>query len=150
MFGSIYKNCDSSPKIISCFCGKVSFEMSNGRPRRVLECCCVDCFQHLEWASSRGGPQAPTIPTLSYWDNDIKLIKGESLLQVIILRAEGRSRRLISRCCYSTLMVDHPFYNGVMFMLFEEACKVQWDDLEKPPNRTFWTKIGQNPTIGHF
>jgi len=136
MFGSIYNNCDSSPKKISCFCGKVNLEMSNGRPRRVLECCCVDCFQHLEWASSKGGPQAPTIPTLSYWDNDLKLIKGEHLLQVVILRADGRSQRLISRCCYSTLMVDHPFYNGVMFMLFEEACIVQWDDLEKSPNLT--------------
>ena len=125
MFGSIYKTCDSSPKNISCFCGKVNFKMFNGSPRRVMECCCVDCFQHLEWASSKGGPKTPTIPTLSYWDNDLKLISGESLLQVIIIRTEGRSKRLISRCCYSTLMVDHPFYNGVMFMLFEEACKVQ-------------------------
>ncbi len=136
MFGSIYKNCDPSPKSILCFCGNVNFEMSNGRPRRVLECCCVDCFQHLEWASSKGGPIAPKIPTLSYWDNDLKLIKGEHLLQVVILRAEGRSRRLISKCCYSTLMVDHPFYNGVMFMLFEEACKIQWDSLVKSPNLT--------------
>ena len=136
MFGSIYKTCDSSPKNISCFCGKVNFKMFNGSPRRVMECCCVDCFQHLEWASSKGGPRTPTIPTLSYWDNDLKLISGESLLQVIIIRTEGRSKRLISRCCYSTLMVDHPFYNGVMFMLFEEACKVQWDDLVKSPSLT--------------
>ena len=136
MFGSIYKNCDSSPKKISCFCGKVSFEMYNGRPRRVLECCCVDCFQHLEWASSKGGPPTPTIPTLSYWDNDLQIVKGEQLLQVVLLRAEGRSRRMISKCCYSTLMVDHPFYNRVMFMLFEDACKVQWDDFDKSPNIT--------------
>ena len=72
MFDSIYKNCDPSPKKISCFCGKVVLEMFNGKPRRVLECCCVDCFQHLEWAAANCGPDVPIIPTLSYWDNDIK------------------------------------------------------------------------------
>ena len=100
MFDSIYKDCDSSQKDISCFCGKVNFLMSNGKPRRVLECCCVDCFHHLEWASSKGGPKVPIVPTLSYWDNDLQIVKGEQLLQVVILRAEGRSQRLISKCCY--------------------------------------------------
>jgi len=49
MFDSIYNNCDPSPKKISCFCGEAGVKMSNGRPRRVTECCCVDCFQLLEW-----------------------------------------------------------------------------------------------------
>jgi len=61
MFDSIYNNCDPSPKKISCFCGEAVVKMSNGRPRRVTECCCVDCFQHLEWASVNGGPQVPII-----------------------------------------------------------------------------------------
>jgi len=126
-----YNKCDSSPKKISCFCGGVSFMMFNGRPRRVLECCCVDCFQHLEWASANGGPLTPIIPKLSYWDNDLIVERGEDLLQVVILREKGRSQRLISNCCFSTLMVDHPFYNKVMFMLFEEACMIQMEEFEK-------------------
>ena len=65
-YDSIYDGCDSSPKQVSCFCGKVSFKISNGRPRRVMECCCVDCYQHLEWAAANGGPQPPIVPTLSY------------------------------------------------------------------------------------
>lgn len=136
MFDSIYNNCDPSPKKISCFCGEVAFKMSNGRPRRVIECCCVDCFQHLEWASVNGGPQVPIIPTLSYWENDLVVEKGEDLLQVVLLREKGESLRLVSTCCHSTLMVDNPAYNGVMFMLFEEACRIQWDDMQMSPYET--------------
>ena len=136
MFDSIYNNCDPSPKDISCFCGEAVFKMSNGRPRRVLECCCVDCYQHLDWASVKGGPQAPVIPTLSYWDNDLVVEKGEDLLQVVLLREKGESLRLVSTCCYSTLMVENPAYNGVMFMLFEEACRIQWDEIQKSPYQT--------------
>ena len=136
MFDSIYNNCDPSPKEISCFCGEVAIKMSNGRPRRVMECCCVDCYQHLEWASVNGGPQTPIIPTLSYWDNDIVVEKGEDLLQVVLLREKGHSLRLVSICCYSTLMIDHPNYNGVMFMLFEEGCRIQRDEMQKSPYET--------------
>ena len=133
---NFYNSCDPSPKEISCFCGEVSLKMFNGKPRRVMECCCVDCFQHLEWASTKGGPLTPIIPTLSYWDNDLIVERGEDLLQVVILREKGRSQRLVSKCCYSTLMVDHPFYNKVMFMLFEEACKIQMGQFEKSPYET--------------
>lgn len=128
MFDSIYNKCDSSPKKISCYCKRVVFKMSNGRPRRVIECCCVDCFQHLEWASARGGPTSPIIPTLSYWENDLIIERGEDLLEVVLLREKGKSLRLVSTCCHSTLMIDNPAYNGVIFMLFEEACNIQWDD----------------------
>ena len=71
-----------------------------------------------------GGPQLPTIPTLSYWENDLVVEKGENLLQVVLLREKGESLRLVSTCCHSSLMVDNPSYNGVMFMLFEEACRI--------------------------
>ena len=33
-------------------------------------------------------------------------------------------------------MVDYPGYSGVMFMLFEEACRVQEDDPDVPPKKT--------------
>ena len=110
--------------------------MNNGRPRRVLECCCADCYQHIEWASVMGGPNVPVVPTLSYWDNDIDVVRGEEHLKAVFLRENGRSRRATSTCCYSTLMVDHSAYSGVMFMLFEEACRVQEDDPDVPPTKT--------------
>ena len=34
------------------------------------------------------------------------------------------------------LMVDYQFYNGVMFMHFQEACKIQWDAPERHPRET--------------
>ena len=136
MYDDIYERCDQSSKQISCNCGDVLIRMSNGRPRRVMECCCVDCYQHIEWASVMGGPVAPIVPTLSYWDNDIQVFHGEEHLKVVLIRENDRSRRTTATCCYSTLLVDYPSYNGVMFMLFEEACKVQWDDTENPPSKT--------------
>ena len=83
MFDKIYDNCNPAPKEITCQCGKVLIKMSNGRPRRVMECCCVDCYQHLEWASVMGGPKVPIVPTLSYWDNDIDVVRGEEHLRTV-------------------------------------------------------------------
>ena len=136
MFDKIYDNCDPTEKEISCQCGEVLIKMSHGRPRRVMECCCVDCYQHLEWASVMGGPKVPIVPTLSYWDNDIDVVRGEEHLRVVLLREDGRSKRTTATCCFSTLMVDHPGYHGVMFMLFEEACRIQDDDPDVPPTKT--------------
>jgi hypothetical protein len=136
MYYKIYENCNPAPKEIICKCGKVLIKMSNGKPRRVLECCCVDCYQHNEWASVMGGPNVPVIPTLSYWDNDIVVIRGEEHLKVVLLREDGRSKRTTATCCFSTLMVDHPYYSGVMFMLFEDACRVQQDEPDVSPTKT--------------
>ena len=85
---------------------------------------------------SEGGPNVPVIPTLSYWDNDIVVIRGEEHLKVVLLREDGRSKRTTATCCFSTLMVDHPYYSGVMFMLFEDACRVQQDEPDVPPTKT--------------
>ena len=71
-----------------------------------------------------GGPKVPIVPTLSYWDNDIEVVRGEEHLRVVPLREDGRSKRTTATCCYSTLLVDHSAYSGVMFMLFEEAFRV--------------------------
>ena len=62
--------------------------------------------------------------------------KGENQLQVVFLREKGESLRLVSTYYHSTLMVDNPAYNGVMFMLFEEACRIQWDDIQISPYKT--------------
>ena len=63
-------------------------------------------------------------------------MKGEDLLQVVLLREKGHSLLSVSTFCFSTLMIDNPSYNGVMFMLFEEACRIQWDEMQKSPYQT--------------
>ena len=39
-----------------------------------------------------GGPKVPIVPTLSYWDNDIEVVRGEEHLRVVLLREDGRSK----------------------------------------------------------
>ena len=83
-----------------------------------------------------GGPKVPIVPTLSYWDNDIEVVRGEEYLRVVLLREDGRSKRTTATCCFSTLMVDYPGYSGVMFMLIEKACRLQEDEPEVPLTKT--------------
>ena len=109
----LYNNCSSEPKEVTCFCGKTAFTIFNGRVRQVRECACNDCFQHLTWAYGLGGPKFPPISTISYWDNDFRMDRGEENLIVVMLRVSGRSTRLVAKCCYSSLVVDHTSYNGL-------------------------------------
>ena len=88
-----------------------------------------------------GGPDVPPIPHGGYWDNDIQLDRGEENLMVVILRESGRSRRLVAKCCHSTLLIDHPNYKGIQFLLFENACKIPWDNNLDPPTAVSYTHL---------
>ncbi len=103
----LYNNCSSEPKEVTCFCGKTAFTIFNGRVRQVRECACNDCFQHLTWAYGLGGPKFPPISTISYWDNDFRMDRGEENLMVVMLRESGSSTRLGGKCCVSSLLVVH-------------------------------------------
>jgi len=132
----LYDDCNSDPKQVTCFCGKVAFTVFNGRVRMARECACNDCYQHMKWCRAVGGPDVPPIPHGGYWDNDIQLDRGEENLMVVMLRESGRSRRLVAKCCYSTLIIDHPGYKQLCFLLFENACKIPWDNETAPPSVT--------------
>ena len=132
----LYDNCSSDPKQVTCICGKVAFSIFNGRVRKARECACNDCYQHMKWCRAVGGPDVPPIPHGGYWDNDIQLDRGEENLMVVMLRESGRSRRLVAKCCYSTLIIDHPGYKQLSFLLFENACKIPWDNETDPPSVT--------------
>lgn len=132
----LYDNCSSDPKQVTCICGKVAFSIFNGRVRQARECACNDCYQHMKWCHAVGGPDVPPIPHGGYWDNDIQLDRGEENLMVVMLRESGRSRRLVAKCCYSTLIIDHPGYKQLSFLLFENACKIPWDNETDPPSVT--------------
>ena len=132
----LYDDCNSDPKQVTCFCGEVAFTVFNGRVRMARECACNDCYQHMKWCRAVGGPDVPPIPHGGYWDNDIQLDRGEENLIVVMLREGGRSRRLVAKCCYSTLIIDHPGYKQLCFLLFENACKIPWDRETDPPSVT--------------
>ena len=132
----LYDNCSSDPKQVTCICGKVAFSIFNGRVRQARECACNDCYQHMKWCRAVGGPDVPPIPHGGYWDNDIQLDRGEENLMFVMLRESGRSRRLVAKCCYSTLIIDHPGYKQLSFLLFENACKIPWDNETDPPSVT--------------
>ncbi len=132
----LYDNCSSDPKEVTCFCGRTAFTIFNGRVRKARECACIECYQHLTWANSKGGPEVPSIIPLSYWDNDVRMDQGENNLIVVMLRESGKSKRLVAKCCYSTLMVDHIGYKRLRFLLFENACKIPWDNETSPPSVT--------------
>ena len=132
----LYDKCSSASKEVKCFCGKAAFTVFNGRVRKARECACIECYQHLTWANSKGGPEVPSIIPLSYWDNDVRMDQGENNLIVVMLRESGKSKRLVAKCCYSTLMVDHIGYKRLRFLLFENACKIPWDNETAPPSVT--------------
>ena len=132
----LYDDCNSDPKQVTCFCGDVAFTVFNGRVRMARECACNDCYQHMKWCRAVGGPDVPPIPHGGYWDNDIQLDRGEENLMVVMMRESGRSRRLVAKCCYSMLIIDHPSNKQFSFLLFENACKIPWVNQTDPPSVT--------------
>ena len=132
----LYNNCNSDPKLVTCSCGKTSFTIFNGRVRKARECACIDCYQHVIWAQSKDGPQVPPILSAGYWDNDIRVESGEENIMVILLRKDARAKRTVAKCCYSTLMIDHPGYKQLRFGLYENTCSISWDNDSEPPSIT--------------
>ena len=63
-----------------------------------------------------------TVPCdLTYWPNDLQIIKGADKLEACALNATWRSCRLIATCCSSSLLVNHPAYNGTVVMAYKES-----------------------------
>ena len=89
----LYDDCNSDPKQVTCFCGKVAFTVFNGRVRMARECACNDCYQHMKWCHSVGGPDVPPILHGGYWDNDIQMERGEENLIVVMLRESSSTKK---------------------------------------------------------
>lgn len=132
----LYDNCNSNPKEVSCFCGETAFKVFNGRVRMARECGCIDCYQHMQWCYFMDGPEVPPILPGGYWDNDVSIERGENNMIVVMLRKNGSSKRMVAKCCYSTLIIDHPGYKKLQFLLFENACRIPWDNEIDPPSVT--------------
>ena len=113
---------------ITCACGRSSVAFSEPAAFG-LECCCVDCRQHVQWCESKGGkPLSSRHPIrLQYFKNDMAVISGQENLRTYKLRSwarGGRSRRVCCTHCSSTLFVDHPVYLGKFAMVPIDYCGV--------------------------
>ena len=59
------------------------------------------------------------MPLLKYLENDLVVEKGKEKMKWFKLREDelgGKSVRCVTTCCYSTIAVDHPFYNVIEYI----------------------------------
>eukprot|EP00927_Polykrikos_kofoidii_P055612 TRINITY_DN49829_c0_g1_i1.p1 TRINITY_DN49829_c0_g1~~TRINITY_DN49829_c0_g1_i1.p1 ORF type:complete len:228 (-),score=28.32 TRINITY_DN49829_c0_g1_i1:106-732(-) len=117
-----------------CLCGSVSLGFARRVPLMRLECACCDCRQANEFESTRGGPRSSSaLSQLFYFANDVvppASLKGLELTQ---LRDTARSTRLVTRCCRSTLAVDHAAYNERLVMVPADSCVLDADAADIAP-----------------
>lgn len=110
-----------------CICGKVALKFLRPVPVLHVHCCCSDCRQGREWIASKGGPPLKQAVTLIYYfENDLAQVEPEalSLLIAIKLRENGRTTRLVTKCCYSILAIDHPYYDQNVVSVHSGACNL--------------------------
>eukprot|EP00747_Dinoflagellata_sp_TGD_P083085 gnl/TRDRNA2_/TRDRNA2_161961_c1_seq3.p1 gnl/TRDRNA2_/TRDRNA2_161961_c1~~gnl/TRDRNA2_/TRDRNA2_161961_c1_seq3.p1 ORF type:complete len:321 (+),score=30.25 gnl/TRDRNA2_/TRDRNA2_161961_c1_seq3:191-1153(+) len=124
--------------VVACACGKTRLSLATRAPRMRLECCCADCRQALEWAASKGGPSAPVVPQWNYFANDIRDVQGLENLKLCQLRHGAYATRAVAKCCYSTLLVDHPAYQENVFAVPGDVCQLLAE--ERPAQGRIWTK----------
>ena len=132
---------------LHCQCGLVTLRIGDTNPRMRLECGCCDCRQALSWAQIQGGPKLPSHRPIEaiYFGNDLLVESGKENLQWYKLREGGSSIRWVARCCFTTMVVYHPFYMDKIFATFsdvirygedistnvESVCRIQMKDYPK-------------------
>ena len=108
-------------------CSKCEITVADKRAVQYFRCGCEDCRQGLEWARIKGGDKLEQLPHLYYIPADITSVKGKDFMEVYKLRCEGRSTRLYCGSCYSLMGVEHPNYQGNVFLIFPRHCKTDCD-----------------------
>ena len=66
-------------------------------------------------------------PTLVYYfENDLAELKPHvlPLLFTIKLRQDGRTTRVITKCCHSAIALDHPFYDENVVCVHSNTCNL--------------------------
>eukprot|EP00729_Bicosta_minor_P010582 gene10582-33126_t len=105
--GDAYCQCRCGKTIVRCVGSKTP-----GGGKAHLACGCCDCRAALEYCFQKGGPRVPDIVDGTYWPNDFEVVTGKENLKPYLLREGMCSNRLIATCCWTCLLVDHPFYGG--------------------------------------
>jgi hypothetical protein len=95
--------------------------------------------------------QAVTI--VYYFENDLARVDPEalSLLFTVKLRENGRTTRLVTKCCHSILAIDHPYYDQNVVSVHSDACNLIAPQI-RPLSRIFtggWDAAhdGEMPSI---
>ena len=108
-------------------CTKCEITVADNSAVQYFRCGCEDCRQGLEWARIKGGDKLEQLPHLYYIPADITSVKGKDFMEVYKLRCEGKSTRLYCGSCYSLMGVEHPNYQGNVFLIFPRHCKTDCD-----------------------
>lgn len=141
-----------------CLCGKVKLQFLRPIPVLHVHCCCSDCRQGREWLANMGGPPMQQASTeLYYFENDLAPLEPQAfpLLFTAKLRKNGRTTRVIAKCCHSMLAIDHPYYEKNVVCVHADACELVAPRVE-PLGRIFtrdWDTAydGEMPsTIAHL
>ena len=124
-----------------CMCGDVKLQFLRSTPVLHVHCCCNSCRQGREWVASKGGPPMTKGPTLVYYfENDLAPLEPHALsrLFAIKLRENGRTTRLVTKCCHSAVALDHPFYEDNVACVHANTCNLVAPRIE-PLRRLFST-----------
>lgn len=120
------------PTRLVCRCSAVRFSFpQDAAPRQRVECCCVDCRQKCLWAGRYGGPPLPVEVLefrrpmdLVYLSNDMVVDRGRSHLRFFKLRDQSSSINCVTECCFTTVLVEHPSYQGAAVLAFPDICRL--------------------------
>lgn len=109
-----------------CVCGKVKLRFLKPKPVLHVHCCCRDCRQGREWIASNGGPSKQPVSLIYYFENDLAQLEPDALglLFTVKLREDGRTTRLVTKCCHSVLAIDHPYYDKNVICVHADACNL--------------------------
>jgi hypothetical protein len=62
------------------------------------------------------------VPRISYFENDMTVLRGEENLDSFKIRDDALSTRLFCKLCHTHLLVDNPFYAGNCTAVYPEVC----------------------------
>ena len=124
------ENADST---VRCACRAVHLRFPEVAPRFRIHCCCVDCLQKAEWATTVcGGPRLPEgvlalrqPMDLIYFGNRLEVVSGREHLQFFRLRVDSGSTNCVTACCGTTILVDHTCYRGKCLLLFPDLVELE-------------------------
>lgn len=133
---------DAAQTLVGCSCGNVELVFPKDEaPLRRIWCCCFDCRQKCLWAQSIGGPALPSAcisrekpMDLIYFQNKMVVTKGADKLDFFKLRDGANSTNMVSSCCKTTMLVDHPGYAGERVLLFPDIIRLRSDLTLAPPS----------------
>ena len=101
-----------------------------------MECACYDCRTKLEYAISQGFKGKCTgFNQIWQFGNAFASVEGQELMKKYQLREGAESTFIMTECCKTVLLVDHPAYQGNFVMAGAEMCNITCDMSMKPTAR---------------